>query len=324
MNTTKEIKSVISTELSDFNKTFSDSMNSQISILNIITKYVLKRKGKQIRPILVFLSAKSIAPVNEASHIAASLIELLHTATLVHDDVVDDAMERRGFLSINAIWRSKIAVLLGDFLLAKGLLLSVEKKQFELLEIVSEAVKEMSEGELLQIQKTRKLNITEEEYFDIITKKTATLLAACTASGARSVTTDQNVVEKFKQIGLNLGIAFQIKDDLFDYDSKSITGKPKGNDIKEKKLTLPLIAALSKAPKAERRSIIRLINKKSAKNNTYKTVFDFVHKYDGVKYAENKMNDFKQKSLDILSEFPKNEARISLEGLIEYIVNRKK
>lgn len=324
MKTSQKIKAVISTELTEFNKTFGESMKSQVSLLNIVTKYVLKRKGKQIRPVLVFLSAKILGKVNDATYVAASLIELLHTASLVHDDVVDDAMERRGFLSINAIWRSKIAVLFGDFLLSKGLLLSVEHKQYELLEIVSEAVKEMSEGELLQIQKTRKLNITEDEYLNIITKKTAALLAACTASGARSVNTDENIVAKFKSLGLNLGIAFQIKDDLFDYDKTSKTGKPKGNDIKEKKLTLPLIAALEKAPASERKSIIKLINKRSSKRNTYDTIFKFVHKYKGVEYAHEKMNFYKQNSLDILTEFDDSEAKNSMLELINYIVDRKK
>ncbi|HBH47494.1 MAG TPA: polyprenyl synthetase [Bacteroidales bacterium] len=324
MKATEKIKSVIKADLQEFNQNFGKTMKSNVPLLNIVTKYLLRRKGKQIRPILVFLSAKTIAAPNDATHVAASLIELLHTATLVHDDVVDDAMERRGFLSINALWRSKIAVLLGDFLLAKGLLLSVEHKQYELLEIVSEAVKEMSEGELLQIQKTRKLNITEEEYFNIITKKTATLLAACTASGARSVSEDHSVVEKMKQLGLNLGIAFQIKDDLFDYETSAVIGKPKGNDIKEKKLTLPLIAALENAPGKERKEIIRMINKKSSKRNTYDTIFKFAHKYNGVQYAQDKMHFYKQSALDVLADFPESEAKKSLADLINYIVSRKK
>jgi octaprenyl-diphosphate synthase len=324
MKATSEIKAVISEDLKEFNENFSKSMKSQVPLLNIITKYILRRKGKQIRPILVFLSAKVVGTTQKSTHVAASLIELLHTATLVHDDVVDDAMERRGFLSINALWRSKIAVLLGDFLLAKGLLLAVENKQYELLEIVSEAVQEMSEGELLQIQKTRKLNITEDEYFEIITKKTATLLAACTASGARSVTTDKEIVQKMKHLGLNLGIAFQIKDDLFDYEKATITGKPKGNDIKEKKLTLPLISALSTAPKNEGRKIIRLINKKSYKRDTYRTIYKFVHEHNGVSYATEKMHHYQKEALDILNQFPENAAVISLRDLINYIVERKK
>jgi octaprenyl-diphosphate synthase len=324
METTKKIKAIISTELEDFNKEFSKSMKSKVPLLNIITNYVLRRKGKQIRPVLVFLAAKIIDTPNKPTQIAASLVELLHTATLVHDDVVDDAMERRGFLSINALWRSKIAVLLGDYLLSKGLLLAVEYKQFELLEIVSEAVKEMSEGELLQLQKTRKLNITEKEYFEIITKKTATLLAACTASGARSVTNDIQQIEKMKQIGLNLGIAFQIKDDLFDYEKTSITGKPKGNDIKEKKLTLPLIFALESAPHKTRKEIINLIHKTSSKRNTYDTIYKFVHEYNGVDYSKKKLEEYKQNALALLKDFPASEALESMKELVNYIVERKK
>lgn len=324
MKTTSEIKSVINDELKDFNKEFSKSMKSNISLLNIVTNYLLKRKGKQIRPVLVFLSAKLIGKPGKSTQVAASLIELLHTATLVHDDVVDDANERRGFLSINALWKSKVAVLLGDYLLAKGLLLSVENKEYDILEITSEAVREMSEGELLQIQKTRKLNITEEEYFNIITKKTATLLAACTASGARSVTTDVELIQKMKDFGLNLGIAFQIKDDLFDYEKGSVTGKPKGNDIKEKKLTLPLIHALENAEKKKKKYILKLISKKSSNRNTYNEIFEFVHQENGVSYAVKKMTEYKNKSLAILSEFPDNEIRATLENLVNYIVDRKK
>ena len=324
MKPTEEIKSVIKEELVEFNKVFAQSMKSDISLLNIVTKYVLKRKGKQIRPVLVFLCAKLIGEVNQSTQVGASLVELLHTASLVHDDVVDDSNERRGFLSLNALWGSKIAVLFGDYLLSRGLLISVEHKEYEILEIVSEAVREMSEGELLQIQKTRKLNISENEYFDIITKKTAALLAACTASGAQSVTKNQETVLKLKQFGIYLGIAFQIKDDLLDYEKDSIIGKPKGNDIKEKKLTLPLIHSLGNSDKKLRNHIIHLINKKSSKHSTYKEVFNFVHKHNGVVYATEKMNEYKTKAIDILYSFPENEARNSLEKLVNYIVERKK
>lgn len=324
MKTTDEIKQVIQNELKAFNKEFGKSLKSNISLLNIVTNYMLKRKGKQIRPVLVFLCAKLIGTPGKSTQVAASLIELLHTASLVHDDVVDDANERRGFLSINALWKSKVAVLFGDYLLAKGLLLSVEHKEYDLLEITSEAVREMSEGELLQIQKTRKLNITEEEYFDIITKKTATLLAACSASGARSVTTDPEIIQKMKNFGLFLGIAFQIKDDLFDYEKGAVTGKPKGNDIKEKKLTLPLIHALENSEKSRRKEILKLISKKSSKRETYKHIFEFVHEENGFEYAKSKMLEYKNKSLSILSEFPEGEIRSSLEKLVEYIVDRKK
>jgi octaprenyl-diphosphate synthase len=299
-------------------------MKSNIPLLNIVTNYLLRRKGKQIRPMLVLLSAKLISGVTNSTYIAAKLIELLHTATLVHDDVVDDSNERRGFLSINALWRSKLAVLLGDYLLSRGLLTALESGEFDLLRITSEAVREMSEGEILQMQKTRKLNLTEEEYFEIIRKKTATLLSSCTASGARSVTSDEQIVGKMKEFGINLGIAFQIKDDLFDYEKTTITGKPKGNDIKEKKLTLPLIAALHNCDKKKRTEIIRLINKKSSKRDTYSTVFKFVHEYKGIEYATQKMYEFHKNSIKILHEFPQNEVRDALEKLMNYVVERKK
>ncbi len=322
MKATEEIKAGIQDELKKFDIVFSKSMKSNIPLLNIIINYLLRRKGKQIRPVLVFLTAKLIGNTNETTQVAASLIELLHTATLVHDDVVDDAHERRGFFSINALWRSKIAVLLGDYLLAKGLLVALSNKEYDLLEIVSEATQEMIQGELLQMQKTRKLNITEQEYFDIISKKTAVLLASCTACGARSVTTDPVVIQKMKDFGFNLGIAFQIKDDLFDYEKTSIIGKPKGNDIKEKKLTLPLISALEKSPIKERREIIKLINKKSSKRDTYNQVFHFVHEYKGLNYAQDKMMEYHKKAIDILHEFPQNESRNALEKLSQYIVER--
>ncbi|MBN1598465.1 MAG: polyprenyl synthetase family protein [Bacteroidales bacterium] len=323
MNKLSEIKSPISSELKTFNDLFSKTMKSSVPLLNIITNYVLRRKGKQIRPVLVFLTAKMIGEINQTTYTAASLVELLHTATLVHDDVVDEAYERRGFLSINALWKSKIAVLLGDYLLSRGLAISVETKEYDILEITNEAVKEMIEGELLQIQKSRKLNIKEEDYFRIIKKKTATLLAACTASGARSVTTDPDMINKMKVFGLHIGVAFQIKDDLFDYEKTSITGKPKGNDLQEKKLTLPLIASLNKANKADSKSIIRLINNKSSKKDTFQKVYDFVHKYEGVKYAEEKMIEYRQNALEILNNFQDNKAKESLKALVNFIVERK-
>lgn len=318
------IKKPVEYELAKFNKVFSDSMKSKIALVNLVTKYLLRRKGKQIRPLLIFLSAKVAGTVTESTYHAASLAELLHTASLIHDDVVDESYERRGFLSINALWKSKIAVLFGDFLLSRGLILAVENKEYDILEIFTNAVREMSEGELYQIQKSRKLNIKEEEYFDIIRKKTATLLAACTASGARSVTRDQGIIARFYEIGINLGIAFQLKDDLFDYEKNSITGKPKGNDIQEKKLTLPLITALAAASPAERKEIIHLINKKSKRSKTYSRVFDFAHAHQGPSYAHEKMMQYKNQALEILREFPLSEARSSFELLIEYIVSRKK
>ena len=318
------IRKPVEQELTKFNKVFASSMKSKIALLNIVTNYLLRRKGKQIRPLLIFLSAKVVGTVSESTYHAASLAELLHTASLIHDDVVDESFERRGFLSINAIWKSKVAVLFGDFLLSRGLILAVENKQYDILGIFTNAVREMSEGELYQIQKSRKLNIKEEEYFDIIKQKTATLLAACTASGARSVTTDQSVIDKFYEFGINLGIAFQIKDDLFDYETNSITGKPRGNDIQEKKLTLPLIAALNAASPSEKKEIIRLINKKTKKSKTFEKIFDFAHAYQGPAYAREKMLSYKNQALQLLKEFPESDARESLELLVEYIVNRKK
>lgn len=323
MSQLTKIRKPVSSELAEFNKMFSKTIKSKVPLLNIITTYVLKRKGKQIRPLLVFLTAKTVGAISHSTYIAASLVELLHTATLIHDDVVDDSNERRGFLSINALWKSKIAVLLGDYLLAKGLLIAVENNEYQLLEIVSNAVQEMSEGELLQIQKSRKLNINEEEYFEIIRKKTATLLAACTASGVRSVSNDPSVVEKMRDFGLKIGIAFQIKDDLFDYEKTSLTGKPKGNDIQEKKLTLPLIAALSKVGTNKRREILKLINKKSSKQLIYNKVYNFVHENGGITYAQKLMYAYRDEALGILNSFPTNESHRSLVELVNFIVERK-
>jgi octaprenyl-diphosphate synthase len=317
------IQSIIKDELKIFDDQFSRNIKTNIPLLNIITNYLIRRKGKQIRPLLVFLTAKLLGNINNSTYTAASLVELLHTATLIHDDVVDESYERRGFFSINALWKSKIAVLLGDFLLAKGLLIAVENKEYDILEIVSNAVREMSEGELLQIQKSRKLDLTEEEYFEIIKKKTATLIASCTACGARSVTLDVSNISKMKEFGTYLGIAFQIKDDLFDYEKTSITGKPIGNDIQEKKLTLPLIASFYQAPKNEKKEIIKIINTKSNKRKTFNRVYDFVHKYNGVEYSKIKLNYYRDEALKVLFTFEKNEARDSLEVLVNYVVNRK-
>ncbi len=245
MSKLNEIKLPILDDIQKFEHYFKESVKSKVPLLDIITNYIVRRKGKQMRPMLVFLSAKMLGEINESTHNAAALIELLHTATLIHDDVVDESYIRRGFFSVKALWRSKVAVLVGDFLLSKGLLLATKNKELKLLEIVSEAVKEMAEGELLQIEKTRRLNITEDIYFDIISKKTATLIASCTASGAESVGADEETIKKMKEFGYYAGIAFQIKDDLFDYKRSNLTGKPTGNDIQEKKMTLPLIHAMS-------------------------------------------------------------------------------
>lgn len=306
-----------------FEKHFRSSMKSTVPLLDKITHYIVKRKGKQMRPMFVFLSAKLFGETNESTYTAASLIELLHTATLVHDDVVDESYKRRGFFSINALWKNKIAVLVGDYLLSRGLLLSVEKNEFELLRIVSHSVRLMSEGELLQIEKARKLDIKEEVYFDIIRKKTATLIASCCATGAESAKQNAEVVEKMRQFGEYVGICFQIKDDLFDYGSSDKIGKPLGIDIKEKKMTLPLIHALSKANKSEAKRVISIVKNNNNDNKKVAKVIQFVFDNGGIEYATEKMIEFKDKALKILKEFPENEARNSLEGLVLYTVNRE-
>jgi|ERR1019366_4513995 octaprenyl-diphosphate synthase len=321
--TVNEIKAPVAKEMAEFEVKFKSSMKSSVPLLNKITNYIVKRKGKQMRPLFVFLSAKVCGEINEATYRAASLIELLHTATLVHDDVVDDSNERRGFFSVNALWKNKIAVLVGDFLLSRGLLLSVENKDFELLGLVSNAVREMSEGELLQIEKARKLDIDETVYFDIIRKKTASLIASCCACGATSVTTDEKIIEQMRAFGEAVGIAFQIKDDLFDYGDGSNIGKPTGIDIKEKKMTLPLIYTLNNVPFFAQRKIINIV--KNNNNNPKKVaeVIDFVIQSGGIKYAESKMNEYKNKALEILSTFPDCASKISLADLVKYTTERK-
>lgn len=318
------IKDPIREEMAKFETLFKSSMKSRVQLLDIITNYIIRQKGKQMRPMFVFLSAKLNGIPTDATYTAASLIELLHTATLIHDDVVDEAYERRGLFSINAIWKSKIAVLMGDYLLAKGLLLSVENKAYDLLEIVSEAVREMSEGELLQIQHSRTLNINKEQYFEIIRKKTATLIASCTASGAKSVGCDNEVVTKMKHFGEYVGIAFQIKDDLFDYQSKGLIGKPTGNDIKEKKLTLPLIYALEVSSNHERKHILRTISKNNKNSEKVKTVVEFVTAKGGLDYAANQMLDYKNKALDILTAYPDSTVKQSMIDLVNYTIERNK
>lgn len=321
--TVNEIKAPVAKEMVEFEVKFKSSMKSSVSLLDKITNYIVKRKGKQMRPLFVFLSAKVCGEMNESTYRAASLIELLHTATLVHDDVVDDSNERRGFFSVNALWKNKIAVLVGDFLLSRGLLLSIENKDFHLLGLVSNAVREMSEGELLQIEKARKLDINEEVYFDIIRKKTASLIASCCACGASSVTTDEKVIEDMRAFGEAVGIAFQIKDDLFDYGDGSNIGKPTGIDIKEKKMTLPLIYTLNNASFLDKRKIINIV--KNNNNNPKKVaeVIDFVVKSGGIHYAENRMNEYKDKALEILSTFPDSPSKASLIGLVKYTTERK-
>ncbi|WMN06449.1 polyprenyl synthetase family protein [Marivirga arenosa] len=319
----REIQSPIKNEMAEFEIKFRQFMKSKVYLLDKIMGYIVKRKGKQMRPMFVFLSAGVHGEINEATYRGAALIELLHTATLVHDDVVDDANYRRGFFSINALWKNKIAILVGDYLLSRGLLLSVDNEDYDLLKIVSEAVREMSEGELLQIEKARKLNITEDIYYDIIRQKTASLIASCCAVGSRSVIKDDEVSEKMKLFGEKVGMAFQIKDDLFDYGTNEI-GKPLGIDIKEKKMTLPLIYALNNSDKSEQKQILKLIKNKSEKNSTVKTVVSFVKEKNGIDYATEVMHNYYDEAMKIIKDFPDSNYRKSLMDLVQYTIERKK
>lgn len=324
MSVLDRIKVPVEKEMAEFEAYFSKTMRSDIPLLNIILNYILRRKGKQMRPLLVFLTAKLNGDISESAFVAATFIELLHTASLVHDDVVDDANERRGALSINALWNSKIAVLVGDYMLSKGMLISVEKNRFDMLEIVSEAVKSMSEGELLQLQKSRKLNIKEEDYFKIILSKTAALLSACTACGARSVSDDQETIQIMKEFGENIGIAFQIKDDILDYEGTGLTGKKVGNDIKERKITLPLIHALEQAPSSRKKQILGLVKNRKKTKSEIAEVISFVSDYGGIDYAELKMNQYRDKALAILDSYPESEVKESLKEFVNYTTSRKK
>lgn len=318
------IKKPVEVDLDKFEPYFKNSMSSKVPLLDVITNYIYRRKGKQLRPLLVFLSAGINGAVTESTYVAAGMIELLHTATLIHDDVVDEAYERRGFFSINALWRSKIAVLVGDYILSKGLLLAIEKNEIELLRIMSKAVKDMSEGELLQIERSRKMDINETTYFEIIEKKTASLLASCSANGACSAGASPEMIERMRNFGLYLGIAFQIKDDLFDYQPKGIIGKPTGNDIKEKKLTLPLIHSLSKVSKGEQSDILKLVRSSKKNPKAVEKVVAFVKQNGGLDYTAIKMQEYKDKALEQLALYPESEYRKSLEMLTEYIVERSK
>ncbi|MEQ8323590.1 MAG: polyprenyl synthetase family protein [Vicingaceae bacterium] len=308
----------------EFESWFKDSMKSRVSLLDKIMHYIIKRKGKQLRPMFVFLSAKLFSEIKDATYIAASLIELLHTATLVHDDVVDDANRRRGFFSINALWKNKIAVLVGDYLLSRGLLLAVDHNQFGQLRLVSNAVREMSEGELLQIEKARRLDIEEDVYFEIIRKKTATLIAACCGCGAASVDQDEEIILKMKKFGELVGMAFQIKDDLFDYGSEENIGKPTGIDIREKKMTLPLIFALNNSSFLEKRKLINIVKNHNTDKKKVKQAVDMVIEKGGIAYATEKMNEYRKQALEVLHEFDDNPARQSLEALVNYTIERKK
>jgi octaprenyl-diphosphate synthase len=317
------IRQPVASEMDLFEDKFKQAMQSRVPLLDRITHYIVKRKGKQIRPLFVFLSAGMMKGVTESTHRGAALVELLHTATLVHDDVVDDAYERRGFFSINALWKNKIAVLVGDYLLSKGLLLSLENKEFHLLEITSDAVRRMSEGELLQIEKARKLDITEEVYFEIISNKTASLIASCCAVGVASVHQDSALIEKARQFGEKVGLAFQIKDDLLDLGNDP-TGKTKGVDIQEKKMTLPLIHALSQAEHAEKRHIIGLIKNHSKNSRRVQEVVRFIHEGGGIAYAHQRMRQLQHEAIALLHTFPDNVFRESLEQLVAFTVDRNK
>ncbi|MCK0189494.1 polyprenyl synthetase family protein [Arenibacter sp. F20364] len=325
MKIVSQIKEPINQEMELFEKKFYESMSSKVALLNRITYYIVNRKGKQMRPMFVFLTAKLLnnGEVNERTYRGASVIELIHTATLVHDDVVDDSNKRRGFFSVNALWKNKIAVLVGDYLLSKGLLLSIDNGDFDLLRIISVAVREMSEGELLQIEKARRLDITEEVYYDIIRQKTATLIAACCSLGACSVKPDSLDVETFRKFGELIGMAFQIKDDLFDYGEERI-GKPTGIDIKEQKMTLPLIFVLNKCSKAEKKWLINSIKNHNKDKKRVKEVIAFVKDNGGLEYAVNKMLAYKEEALALLDTYPNSEYKSSLELMVNYVVDRKK
>ncbi len=318
------IKQPIAAELKIFEHQFKQSLKSDVFLLNLITQYVLKTRGKQIRPILVLLSAKLFGDIGAKTYTAASLVELLHTTSLVHDDVVDDAHERRGVFSVYTLWKSKTAVLFGDYLLARGLMLSVDHEAYDLLRIVSVAVKEMSEGELLQLQHSRKQDITEEAYFEIIRKKTAALIAACTEAGAQSSGATIEQVEQMRQFGMCLGLIFQIKDDLFDYQPHHLTGKLAGNDLKEKKLTLPLIHALGQGTKNEKKEILNLINSSASDAEKLRVVTSFIDKKDGWAYCHQVMEDLCQKAVAIVDTFSSCEASIALKEVVNYTMNRKK
>ncbi|WP_273446906.1 polyprenyl synthetase family protein [Neolewinella agarilytica] len=317
-----EIKRPIATELNAFEKRFRETMRSPVALMDRITYYIVRRKGKQVRPMFVFLSAKACGEINDNSYVAASLIEILHTASLVHDDVVDESYERRGFFSINALWKNKIAVLVGDYFLSKGLLVALKHKQYRILEITSTAVQALAEGELLQIEKARRLDIDEAIYFEVIRQKTASLIAASTEAGAASTTTNEATLQLMHKFGEKIGIAFQIRDDLFDFGTDDV-GKPRGIDIKEKKMTLPLIHALNQADPSDRRRIIRLIKKYSDKPEKVAEVIRFVHESEGLAYAEKAMYRYRDEAFELLHQLPESPARLALEELVNYVVERK-
>ena len=325
MKIVEKIKLPIQDEMEFFEVKFKASMVSKVSLLNRITQYIVRRKGKQMRPMFVFLVAKMVSNGNfkEKTYRGAAIIELIHTATLVHDDIVDDSNRRRGFFSLNALWKNKIAVLVGDFLLSKGLLLSIDNDDFDVLKIISTAVREMSEGELLQIEKARRLDITEEVYFDIIRQKTATLISACCGIGAASVDADKEDVENMREFGLLIGIAFQIKDDLFDYTDDKI-GKPTGIDIKEQKMTLPLIYALNNCTNKEKKWLINSVKRYNKDNNRVKELIAFVKKVGGMEYTIQKMKEYQERALNVLNKYPDSEYKNYLITMVNYVIEREK
>ena len=324
MSALNKIMAPVKTEMKGFETKFRDSMKSRVALLDKIMHYIVKRKGKQMRPMFVFLSAKMAGGVTESTYTAASLIELLHTATLVHDDVVDVSYERRGFFSINALWKNKIAVLAGDYLLSRGLLVALEKDEFAILKIVANAVKEMSEGELLQMEKTRNLNFDESIYYEIIQQKTASLIASCCAAGVSSSGGTDEMVETARLFGNDVGIAFQLKDDLFDFGEGTKIGKPTGIDIKEKKMTLPMIYALNNAPKSDRKRMINIIKNQGDNSKKVNEVIDYVLQSGGIEHTKSKMMEFTESAKSRLDQFPDGEAKESLIALVDYTINREK
>lgn len=323
MDNVKQITAPIEQELKDFEAYFRNSMKSDVALLDKVTHYIVKRKGKQMRPMFVFLSAKMLGQVNQSTFDAATLVELLHTATIVHDDVVDDAAERRGFFSVNALWKNKIAVLVGDYMLSRILLISIEKNNTELLGVISRAVREMSEGELLQIDKARKLDITEEVYFDVIKKKTASLISSCCEAGALSVGDIENR-ERMKMFGEYVGMAFQIKDDIFDYGSSTKIGKPTGNDIRENKMTLPIIYALNHVEEDKKRTLMDILKNHNDNSKKINEAIEIVINAGGIHYAEKIMLDFANKALAIIQDLPETEAKKSIVALVNYTMKREK
>lgn len=322
-NIVEEIKKPIAEEMKLFEQKFYESMQSNVPLLDKVTRFIVTTKGKQMRPMFVFLCAKLVGNVNEKTFRGASMIELIHTATLVHDDVVDESFKRRNFFSINALWKNKIAVLVGDYLLSKSVLLSTDNKDFDLLAVISRTIREMSEGELLQLEKARKLDITEEVYYEIIRQKTATLIAACCEIGVLSNDADENLARKMKDFGTFTGMAFQIKDDLFDYLTSNVIGKPVGIDIKEQKMTLPLIHTLKNANEKDRKYYFNTIKRFNNNPKRVKELIEFVKKSGGLDYAMSVMKDFQQKAKNILNEFPNSEAKHSLSLMLDYVIERK-